>query len=117
MAETETRNHVLNLTDAAQAMARKFLAEEADPSDKVLRVGVSSGGCSGFSYNVAIDTRKDDDLVQSYEGFDAVIDPISVQFLKNSTLDYVDDIGHAGFKFENPQASGTCGCGTSFTVE
>ena len=117
MAETETTQHVLTLTDAAQRMAKRFLAEEDDPSDKVLRVGVSSGGCSGFSYNVAIDTKKSDDLVQAYDGFEAVIDPISVQFLKGSTLDYVDDVGHAGFKFENPQASGTCGCGTSFDVE
>ncbi len=115
MADTET-TPIVTLTDAAQKMARKFLDDEEDPSDKVLRVGVSSGGCSGFSYVVSVDVKKDDDIVQSYDDFEAVVDPVSVQFLKGATLDYVDEIGHAGFKFENPQASGSCGCGTSFSV-
>ena len=92
------------------------LAEEQDPSTKVLRIGVSSGGCSGFSYEIAIDVTQDDDVVQSFEGFDLVVNPVSVQFLQGITVDYVDQIGQAGFTFSNPQAKSSCGCGNSFTV-
>ncbi len=116
MADTQTQEQVVTLTDKAQAMAKKFLAEEEQPTDKVLRIGVKSGGCSGFSYEVSIDVKKSDDVVQGYEGFDAVVDPISKQFLKGAVIDYVDEIGHAGFKFENPNAKSGCGCGTSFDV-
>jgi iron-sulfur cluster assembly protein len=120
MAETETETNtaptVVTLTEAAQAMARKFLGEEERPEGKALRLAVSSGGCSGFSYGVSIDDKKSDDIVQPYEGFEAVVDPVSKQFLLGSTLDYVDTIGEAGFRFENPQASSSCGCGNSFDV-
>ncbi|RMG15507.1 MAG: iron-sulfur cluster assembly accessory protein [Planctomycetota bacterium] len=113
MAETQQET-VVTLTEAAQEAARRFLAAE---EGKVLRVGVTSGGCSGFSYLVTTDVRKEDDLVQRHEGFEVVIDPISRNFLRGSTLDYVDEIGHAGFRFENPQAKSGCGCGMSFDVE
>ena len=111
-----TTTYVVTLTEAAQAAARKFIAAEANPEGKVLRIGVDSGGCSGFSYAVSIDDKKDDDIVQAYEGFEAVIDPVSKQFIQDATVDYVDSIGEAGFKFENPQATNSCGCGTSFDV-
>ena len=104
------------LTPAAQAMARKFLAQEADPSDKVFRVGVDAGGCSGFSYAISIDVKKNDDLVYSYEGFECVVAPNAVPLIKDSLIDYEDSIGHAGFRFENPQAQSNCGCGTSFDI-
>lgn len=115
MAETATTT-IVNLTPNAQQMVRKFLAEEQDPSTKVLRIGVSSGGCSGFSYEIAIDVKQDDDVVQSFDGFDLVVNPVSVQFLQGITVDYVDTVGQAGFTFANPQAKSSCGCGNSFTV-
>jgi iron-sulfur cluster assembly protein len=111
-----TAQHVVHLTEAAQAAARRFLAEEAEPEGKALRVGVNAGGCSGFTYHVAIDVKKADDFVQDYEGFQVVVDNVSKQFINDAKLDYVDDIGHAGFKFDNPQASSSCGCGMSFDV-
>ena len=120
MADThtapETGVEIVKLTEAAQRMARKFLAAEAEPEGKALRVGVDSGGCSGFSYAVKIDDRKPGDHVQRYEGFDAVVDEVSKSFIEGSVLDYVDTLGEAGFKFVNPNAQSTCGCGTSFTV-
>jgi iron-sulfur cluster insertion protein len=112
---TESTTIVI-LTEAAQTAGRKFLGEDANPEGKVLRLAVNSGGCAGFSYAVSVDDQKDDDLVQVYDGFKAVVDPVSKQFLQDSTLDYVDTIGEAGFKFENPQAKSSCGCGTSFDV-
>jgi len=114
---TETDVQVVTLSDAAQTMGRKFLAQEEDPANKALRVRVDSGGCFGFQYAVEIDTRKDDDLILAYDGFDVVVDSVSREFLEGATLDYVDTIGHAGFKFDNPKATGSCGCGTSFDVE
>ena len=113
---TPPGKHVVHLTEAAQAAARKFIAEDPNPADKVLRVGVNAGGCSGFTYHVAIDVKKADDHVQDYDGFQVVVDNVSMQFITDAKLDYVDEIGHAGFKFDNPQASSSCGCGMSFDV-
>ena len=114
MADTATT--IVTLTPKAQEMVRHFLAEEQDPTGKVLRIGVTSGGCSGFSYDIAIDVRKDDDVTQSFDGFDLVVSPVAVPFLQNVVVDYVDTVGQAGFTFSNPQAKSTCGCGNSFTV-
>jgi iron-sulfur cluster insertion protein len=120
MAETDTNTKVadpttiVTLTEAAQVAGRKFLAKEGE--GKALRLAVNSGGCAGFSYAVSVDDMKSDDLVQDYDGFKAVVDPVSKTFLQDATLDYVDTIGEAGFKFENPQAKSSCGCGTSFDV-
>lgn len=116
MSDTTTTPSIVTLTPKAQEMVRHFLAEEEDPTGKVLRLGVDSGGCSGFSYNIAIDVKKEGDVVQAFDGFEAVIDPISLQFLKGVTVDYVDTVGHAGFTFDNPQAKSSCGCGNSFSV-
>jgi iron-sulfur cluster assembly accessory protein len=107
---------VVTLTDNAQERARFFLENEGD-ADSVLRVGVSTGGCSGFEYMVKVGTLESDDIVQSYEGFRVAIDPVSKQFIDGSVLDYVDTVGFAGFKFENPQAKNNCGCGKSFDYE
>jgi iron-sulfur cluster assembly accessory protein len=108
---------LIHATEGAVAKARAFLAQEEDPTDKVLRVGVDSGGCSGFSYKVEVSTVKNGDHVQVYEGdVKIVCDPVGLTFLKGSVVDYVDAIGEANFKFSNPQASSTCGCGISFSV-
>jgi iron-sulfur cluster assembly accessory protein len=104
------------LTPTAQAKAKAFIAEEDEQADKVLRVGVTSGGCSGFSYSVSIDVQKDGDHVQRYEGLSMVVDPVSLRFLSGATVDYVDELGQAGFKFTNPKATSSCGCGSSFSV-
>lgn len=107
---------VVTLTDNAQERARFFLEQEGE-ADSVLRVGVTTGGCSGFEYMVKVDKPESDDIVQNYEGFRVVIDPVSKQFIDGSVLDYVDTVGFAGFKFENPQAKNNCGCGKSFDYE
>lgn len=116
MSEPNTQTAPLTLTAKAVEMAKTFLAEETEPEGKVLRIGVEAGGCTGFSYAVAIDTKKSDDLVLNEDGVEVVIDPISMQFLKGATVDYVDEIGQAGFKFDNPNAQSSCGCGQSFDV-
>ena len=115
MANTEIKETVVTLTEAAQAAALRYLAEDSG-SDLALRIGVNSGGCNGFEYVVATDTKKADDVVHPYEGFEVVVDTVSKQFIQGLLVDYENTIERAGFKFSNPQASASCGCGTSFDV-
>lgn len=113
--ETQVETPIVSLTENAQRMARHFIAEEG--ANKVLRVGVTSGGCSGFEYLVELDERGEEDLVQSYDDLTVVIDPVCVPFIKNAVLDYQDTIGHAGFVWTNPNATSDCGCGKSFDAD
>lgn len=115
-AATEAAEIVVTLTEGAQERARFFLKEEGG-EDSVLRVGVTTGGCSGFEYLVKVGLPESGDIIQAYEGFRVAIDPVSKQFIDGSVLNYVDTVGFAGFKFENPQASSNCGCGKSFDYE
>jgi iron-sulfur cluster assembly accessory protein len=105
------------VTISARAAKRvaEILRAEASPS--MLRVAVTGGGCSGFQYNFALDdARADDDLVVERDGAVVLIDPMSLDFLKGSEIDFVDDLIGAAFKINNPNAQSSCGCGTSFSV-
>ena len=83
----------------------------------MLRVAVTGGGCSGFQYNFALDdARTDDDLVIEKDGVTVLVDPMSLDFLKGAEIDYVDDLIGAAFKIHNPNATSSCGCGTSFSI-
>ena len=107
---------VLIFTDAAAGKVGELIREEANPNLK-LRVFVSGGGCSGFQYNFALDdTRTDDDLVIERDGATVLVDPMSLDFLKGAEIDFVDDLIGASFKIHNPNATSSCGCGTSFSV-
>ena len=101
------------------ARAAKRVAEilKSEPAPAMLRVAVTGGGCSGFQYNFAIDdARTDDDLVVERDGATVLIDPMSLDFLKGAEIDFVDDLIGASFKINNPQATASCGCGTSFAL-
>jgi len=101
------------------ARAAKRIAEilKAEASPAMLRIAVTGGGCSGFQYNFALDeARADDDLVIERDGAVVLIDPMSLDFLKGSEIDFVDDLIGAAFKINNPNAQSSCGCGTSFSV-
>jgi iron-sulfur cluster assembly accessory protein len=83
----------------------------------MLRIAVTGGGWSGFQYNFAIDdARADDDLVVERDGATVLIDPMSLDFLKGAEIDFVDDLIGQSFKINNPNATSSCGCGTSFSV-
>ena len=83
----------------------------------MLRLAVTGGGCSGFQYNFALEgTRQDDDLIIERDGATILIDPLSLDFLKGAEIDFVDDLIGAAFKVNNPNATSSCGCGTSFAV-
>src|SRR5215475_188883 len=88
-----------------------------EPSGTMLRVSVEGGGCSGFQYKFDMDrTKADDDLIISRDGAVILIDPVSVNYMAGSEIDFVDDLIGASFKVNNPQAKASCGCGTSFAL-
>jgi len=82
-----------------------------------LRVAVSGGGCSGFQYGFSLDNeRNDDDLLYQKNGIEVIVDEVSLDFLKGSELDFKEDLIGSYFAMSNPNATSTCGCGTSFAV-
>ena len=88
----------------------------AGAQGKALRVAVEGGGCSGFQYDIKLDEPADDDLVLEASGERVVIDEISLPFLANATIDFTEELIGARFTIENPNASRSCGCGTSFSM-
>ena len=83
---------------------------------KALRIAVEGGGCSGFQYEIALDDPKDDDLVLQGAGEAVVIDTVSLPFLAAATIDFSEELIGARFVIENPNATASCGCGTSFSI-
>ncbi len=105
----------VNLTERAAHRIAEIVAGE--PAGSVLRVSVKGGGCSGFSYSFDIvRDREDDDLVLERAGATVLIDSVSLPLLDGSEIDFVDDLIGASFKISNPNATASCGCGTSFAL-
>ena len=108
---------MITLTERAVKELRRIVQEQDLPESTVLRVGVKGGGCSGFSYSVGFDdTIHDADQVSEVEGFRVVCDPKSFLYLNNTQVDFEESLMGRGFKFGNPNATKTCGCGESFSV-
>ena len=89
---------------------------EASGDEKALRIAVEGGGCSGFQYEIKLDDPAADDIVLSDKGASVVIDPISLPFLENAVIDFSEELIGARFTIENPNATSSCGCGTSFSM-
>jgi iron-sulfur cluster assembly accessory protein len=90
---------------------------KAEPAGSMLRVSVEGGGCSGFQYRFGFEqTKAADDLVLAHDGATVLIDPVSVKYMAGAEIDYVDDLIGASFKVNNPVATASCGCGTSFSI-
>jgi iron-sulfur cluster assembly accessory protein len=107
---------VLSLTPLASDMAKSAMEREG-LKDAGLRVAVVGGGCSGFQYSLNFEAAaRPDDTVMEQNGVRLFVDPTSLQYLRGMTIDYVTGLHGAGFKFLNPNASRTCGCGSSFSV-
>jgi iron-sulfur cluster assembly accessory protein len=107
----------LTLTDTAASEVKKFLEAESLGDDGGLRVRVVPGGCSGFQYAMNIEEapQTTDEVVES-GGLRVFVDMFSAQYLENVQIDYVNSVMGSGFTFNNPNAAGGCGCGSSFTV-
>ena len=108
----------ITLTERASSEL-KDLMESQDKVGAALRVWVSGGGCSGLTYGMALDdgAPEEGDNVYDQDGIKIMIDGLSLQYMDGSTVDYVDDLNGGGFKIENPNAVGGCGCGSSFKTE
>ena len=107
----------MNLPPKVTERAFARLAEiGAADQGKALRVAVEGGGCSGFQYEIALDDPAEDDLVLEGKGQKVVVDTVSLPFLENATIDFTEELIGARFVIENPNATSSCGCGTSFSI-
>ncbi|MBX7221357.1 MAG: iron-sulfur cluster assembly accessory protein [Blastocatellia bacterium] len=107
----------LLLTSKAVTEVKKFIESEGIGPEGGLRVRVMPGGCSGFQYALDVeDEPRDGDNVILHEGLRVFVDPFSEQYLEGVEVDYVTSVMGSGFTFKNPNAAGSCGCGSSFTV-
>jgi iron-sulfur cluster assembly protein len=115
MTENQTPEQAIGLTETAAGKIKELLASQPE-QDQALRVAVRGGGCSGFQYALALDSKKDDDHVFEDNGVAVIVDKTSMQFVFGSEVDYVDGLQGAGFQVNNPNVVAACGCGSSFQV-
>ncbi|MDG2251073.1 MAG: iron-sulfur cluster insertion protein ErpA [Gammaproteobacteria bacterium] len=107
---------IMSFTDNAADKVHSLIAEEANDNLK-LRVFVTGGGCSGFQYGFAFDEAiQEDDTVIENKGAELLVDPLSYQYLVGAKIDYVEGLEGSRFVVDNPMASATCGCGSSFSI-
>ncbi|WP_412540299.1 iron-sulfur cluster insertion protein ErpA [Longispora sp. K20-0274] len=112
--QTEVKTENVGVTDAAAAKV-KALIEQEGRDDLRLRIAVQPGGCSGLRYQLFFDERSlDGDVVSEYDGFEVVVDRMSIPYLAGASIDFVDKIDQQGFTIDNPNAGGSCACGDSF---
>ncbi len=105
---------MLTVTDNAVRQLRNLLVVQTQDSRKGLRVQIAKGGCSGLQYEMALDEKRDGDAVVERDGMQFLIDSESIPYLRGATLDFRDGLTGVGFQIVNPNASRTCGCGSSF---
>lgn len=106
----------VTLTAGAVAEIRKLMAADNFDNSQVLRVGVKGGGCSGMTYVLGFDQQTENDMTFEVEGIPCVMDKAHQIYLYGMLVDWQDGLNNRGFTFKNPNASSTCGCGTSFAV-
>lgn len=104
---------MITLTDTAASKVRAMLLEKEETG---LRAAVQGGGCSGFTYKLLFDNQKDNDRVITDKDVEIYLDPKSFLYLMGTEIDFIDDLNQSGFKFVNPNAKRTCGCGESFSI-
>lgn len=103
---------MIEITAKAKEKILEYLAKEE--KDTCFRLYVEAGGCSGFQYGLAMDQKQENDQVIPFDGFTAVLDPMSSEYLKDAVIDYSESLHGSGFNISNPNAKSNCGCGKSF---
>ena len=107
-------NNKIEVTENAQEYIKKILSSE---KSNFFRITVLGGGCAGFQYKFDFTQKaNEDDIVYEYKNAKVLIDKTSIEFIKGSKIDYVNELIGSSFKISNPQASSSCGCGTSFSI-
>lgn len=114
--ETTSGDKTVRLTERAAKQVRKIIAEEQLDDDLYLRVAVEGGGCSGLSYKLGLDHKTKEDQVIESQGIEILVDPRHMMYLEGISIDYPDGLNARGFTFDNPNASESCGCGSSFAI-
>ncbi len=115
--EAEDHFPTVRLTKAAAKRIRELAESEDDTKSLMLRIAVDGGGCSGFSYQFSMENDvQADDVAFEYRGAILLVDKVSLEILDGSEVDFVDDLQAASFRVNNPKATSTCGCGTSFSI-
>jgi len=104
---------MITLTEFAASKIKILLLEKKETG---IRAGVQGGGCSGFTYKLEFDNQKESDRVIKSHGVELYVDPKSYLYLMGTEIDFIDNLNQSGFKFVNPNAKRTCGCGESFSV-
>lgn len=115
-AENFSGDKTVSLTERAAKQVRKIMAEEDPENNLYLRVAVEGGGCSGLSYKLGLDHKTDEDEIIESQGLEILIDPRHMMYLEGILIDYPDGLDARGFTFDNPNASESCGCGSSFAI-
>ena len=100
----------------SESAAKKMKAMLANKQESGVRAAVQGGGCSGFTYRLLFDDKNEGDRVLADKGVEIYVDPKSFLYLMGTMIDFVDELNQAGFKFVNPNAKRTCGCGESFSI-
>jgi iron-sulfur cluster assembly protein len=118
MSTAQTPEVAVTITPVAGVEVKRFMEAEGVTAEQGgLRVSVQPGGCSGFKYGLLIeDAAAEDDLVLDHDGFRVFVDPFSAQYLSGVVIDYVTSMQGSGFTFKNPNSTGGCGCGSSFSA-
>ncbi len=114
--ETLTANQPIKLTEAAIKQLARIRQEQNIPDEFGLRVGVKGGGCSGFSYMLGFDKQKENDVEHTISGIRVFMEKGHGLYLLGMEIDWREGLDNRGFSFDNPNASETCGCGTSFSA-
>jgi iron-sulfur cluster assembly accessory protein len=107
---------MLNVSEGAQKAVKGFLEQDPALKGKALRIFVQGGGCSGFQYGFTFSEKQEGDDVTKCPEFEVVVDPMSLPYLNGILIDWVDTLQGSGFTVKNPNASGGCGCGKSFSA-
>jgi iron-sulfur cluster assembly accessory protein len=118
MSTVQQPSLTIAVTPVAGTEVKRFMQQEGvSEAQGGLRVSVQPGGCSGFRYGLLIEEQAaEDDIILEQDGFKVFVDPFSAQYLNGVTIDYVSSMQGSGFTFKNPNATGGCGCGSSFTA-
>ena len=116
MSQVNTDTSPITLTEGARKQLLRIKAEQGISDDHGLRVGVKGGGCSGFSYILGFDVAKENDSQYDLDGLQILMQKAHTMYLVGMQIDWVEGLNNRGFSFINPNASETCGCGTSFSA-
>lgn len=115
-SEAFAGDKTVSLTKRAADQVRKIISEEDLEDNLYLRVAVEGGGCSGLSYKLGLDHKTENDEVIESQGIEILVDPRHMMYLEGISIDYPDGLDARGFTFDNPNASESCGCGSSFAI-